>query len=80
MGLKLHLILAEDLAVAERGRDCSCLCAETVDRFRALRLLSQTWERVQSLFSEMHFSGQWPTVFFKCKWSFSLQESAVCAA
>lgn len=62
------LILAEDLGWDERGRDCSCLCAETVDRFRKAEAASQDTGEVQSLFSEMHFSGQWPTVGFSNGW------------
>ena len=73
--------MAEDLGWDDRGRDCSCLCAETVDRFRKAEAASQDTGEVQSLFSEMcvfRSVAHWR--IFKWVVSFSLQESAVCVA
>lgn len=79
--LRLHFNIGEDLGWDERGRDCSCLCAETVDRFRKAEAASQDTGEVQSLFSEMRvFRSVAHCRIFKWVVSFSLQESAVCVA
>lgn len=79
--LRFILILAEDLGWDEQGRDCSYLCAETVDYFRKSEAISQDIGEVQSLFSEISiFRSVAHCRILKWVVSYSLQDSTICMA